>query len=208
MNPYLYFNLVNNWDRSSTDIKKTNHFIVFKLNNIKFLDILNFFSRGIKLILCQNIKEIRNQGFLSYEKFDHPANFQNTANFQYDAFHGKFRSCNLLEAEYNDYFNVLKLGMRTERASIKLKLPKLAIIGILKSSKFKKTLISWTNEPINCFLRWRYRKKLGTQKKAKKMLFITTKSALVRAWLYINKFGRTLSTQTYRCKKLGIHGGW
>ena len=46
-------------------------------------------------------------------------------NFQfppYDAFYSKLRSCNAFLAEYTDYVNLLKSGLTTEHAVVKLKL--------------------------------------------------------------------------------------
>ena len=40
--------------------------------------------------------------------------------FPYDAFYCNLRSCNPLEAEYTDYVNLLKSGLTTEQAVIKL----------------------------------------------------------------------------------------
>ena len=42
----------------------------------------------------------------------------------FDAFCSNFRSCNPLEAEYNNYVNLLKNGMTTEQAVVKMKLSK------------------------------------------------------------------------------------
>ena len=42
----------------------------------------------------------------------------------YDAFYSNLRSCNLLEAEYTDYVDLLKNGLTTEQAVVKLKLSK------------------------------------------------------------------------------------
>ena len=48
----------------------------------------------------------------------------------YDAFYSKLRSCNSLETEYADYVNLLKSGLTTEQAVIKLKLSKPPPTGI------------------------------------------------------------------------------
>ena len=48
----------------------------------------------------------------------------------YDAFYSKLRSCNPLEAEYKDYVNLLKSGLTTEQAVVKLKLSKTPPTGI------------------------------------------------------------------------------
>ena len=49
---------------------------------------------------------------------------QNTELPPYDDFYSKLRSCNPLEAEYTDYVNLLKSGLSTEQAVVKLKLSK------------------------------------------------------------------------------------
>ena len=46
---------------------------------------------------------------------------QNTELPPYDASYSKFRSCNPLEAEYTVYVNLLKSGLTTEQAVVKLK---------------------------------------------------------------------------------------
>ena len=48
----------------------------------------------------------------------------------YDGFYSKFRSCNPLVAEYTDYVNLLKSGLTTEQAVVKLKLTKPPHTGI------------------------------------------------------------------------------
>ena len=49
---------------------------------------------------------------------------QNTKLPPYGPFHSKLCSCNPLEAEYTDYVNLLKSGLTTEQAVVKLKLSK------------------------------------------------------------------------------------
>ena len=49
---------------------------------------------------------------------------QNTELPPYDAFYSKLGSCNPLEAEYTDYVNLLKSGLTTEQAVVKIKLSK------------------------------------------------------------------------------------
>ena len=55
---------------------------------------------------------------------------QNTELLKYDAFYIRFRSCNPLETDYTDYVNLLKSGLTTEQAVVKLKLSKLFPTGI------------------------------------------------------------------------------
>ena len=55
---------------------------------------------------------------------------QNTDIPPYDAFHCKLRSYNPLETDYTDYVNLLKNGLTTEQAVVKLKLSKPPPTGI------------------------------------------------------------------------------
>ena len=55
---------------------------------------------------------------------------KNTELPPYDAFYSKLRSCNPLEAEYTEYVNLLKSGLTTEQAVIKLELLKPPPTGI------------------------------------------------------------------------------
>ena len=55
---------------------------------------------------------------------------QNTEFFPYDAFYSRFRSSSPLEVEYPDYFNLLKSGLTTKQAVVKLKLSKPSPTGI------------------------------------------------------------------------------
>ena len=55
---------------------------------------------------------------------------QNTELPPYDAFYSKLRSCNPLEAKYTDYVNLLKSGLTTEQAVVKLKLSEPPTTGI------------------------------------------------------------------------------
>ena len=55
---------------------------------------------------------------------------QNTELPPYDAFYSKLRGCNALAAEYTDCVNLLKSGLTTEQAVVKLKLSKPPLTGI------------------------------------------------------------------------------
>ena len=70
--------------------------------------------------------------FFPYEWFHHPDKMQNLELPPYDAFYSKLRSGNPLETEYTDYANLLKSGLTTEQAVIKLKLSKPPPTGIEK----------------------------------------------------------------------------
>ena len=68
--------------------------------------------------------------FFPYELFDQPDKMQNTEIPPYDAFHSKLRSCNPLDADYMDYVKLLKSGLTTEQAVVKIKLSKPPPLGI------------------------------------------------------------------------------
>ena len=113
-------NLVNEQDIELTVIKKAN---TFKFGDIQFLDIMNFFGGATSLdSFLKAYKTSETKGFFPYEWFDHPEKMQNTELPPYDAFNSKLRSCNPLEAEYTDYVNLLKIGLTTKKAVLKLKL--------------------------------------------------------------------------------------
>ena len=72
----------------------------------------------------------------------------------YDAFYNKLRSCNPLETEYTHYGNLLKSGLTTEQAVIKLKLSKPPPTGIENYHYLQQI---WKEEQMSSFkdfLRW------------------------------------------------------
>ena len=75
-------------------------------------------------------KTLETKRFFPYEWFDHPDKMQNPGLPLYGAFYIKLRSCNLLETEYTDYVNLVKSGLTTKQAVIKLKLSKPLPTGI------------------------------------------------------------------------------
>ena len=78
------------------------------------------------------LKAYRNpetKGFFPYEWFDHPEKKHNPELPPYETFYSKLRSCNPLEPENTDYVNLLKSGLTTEQAVVKLKLSKPAPTG-------------------------------------------------------------------------------
>ena len=77
-------------------------------------------------------KTSETKGFFTYEWIDQPDKMQSTELPPYDAFYSKLRSCNPLEVEYADYVNLLRSGLTTEQAVIKLKLSKPPATGIKK----------------------------------------------------------------------------
>ena len=99
-------------------------------------------------------KTSETKGFFPYERFDHPDKMQNPELPPYDAFYCKLRSCNPLETEYTDYANLLKSGLTTEQAIIKLKLSKPLPTGIENYHYLQQI---WKKEQMSSFkdfLRW------------------------------------------------------
>ena len=79
---------------------------------------------------------------------------QNTELPPYDAFYSELRSCNSLEAEYKDYVILLKSGLTTEQAVVKLKLSKPLPTGIENYQYLQQI---WKQEQMSSlkdFLRW------------------------------------------------------
>ena len=66
----------------------------------------------------------------------------------YDAFYSELRSCNPLETEYTDYINLLKSGLTTEQAVMKLKLSKPPPTGI---ENYLYLQLIWKQEQMNSF---------------------------------------------------------
>ena len=72
----------------------------------------------------------------------------------YDAFYCKLRSCNPLEAKYTHYVILLKIGLATEQAVVKLKLSKPPPTGIENYQNLQQI---WKQEQMSSFkdfLRW------------------------------------------------------
>ena len=72
----------------------------------------------------------------------------------YDAFYSKLRSCNPLEADYTDYVTLLKSGLTTEQAVVKLRLSKPPPTG-MESYQYLQQI--WKQEQMSSFkdfLRW------------------------------------------------------
>ena len=99
-------------------------------------------------------KTSETKGFFPYERFDHTDKMQNTELPPYEAFYSKLRSCNPLETEYTDYVKLLKSGLSTEQAVMKLKLSKPPPTGI-ENYHFLQQI--WKQEQMTSFkefLRW------------------------------------------------------
>ena len=127
---YLLPILINERDIEPTVIKKANQFISFKFCDIQLLDIMNFPGGATSLdSFLKAYKTSETKGFFPYEWFHHPDKMQNTELLPYDAFYSKLRSCNPLEAQYTDYVNLLKSGLTTEQAVVKLNFQSHHLLG-------------------------------------------------------------------------------
>ena len=146
---------INERDIEPTVIKKANQFIWFNFGDIQLLDIMNFLGGATSLdSFLKAYKTSETKGFIPYGRFDHPDKMQNTELPPYDAFYSKLRSGNLLEAEYTDYVNLLKSGLTTEQAVVKLKLSKPPPTGI---ENYQYLLQIWKQEQMSSFkdfFRW------------------------------------------------------
>ena len=146
---YLLPILVNERTIEPTVIKRANQFISIKLDDIQVLDIMNFLGGATSLdSFLKAYKTSETKGFVPYECFDHLDKLQNPELPPYDAFFSKLRSCNPLETEYTDYVNILKCGLSTERAVIKLKLSKPPPTGIENYHYLQQT---WKQEQMRSF---------------------------------------------------------
>ena len=79
---------------------------------------------------------------------------QNTELPPYDAFYSKPPSCKHLEAEYTDYVNLLKRGLTTEQAVVKLKLSKPPPTGIENYHYLQQIWKQKQMSSFKYFLRW------------------------------------------------------
>ena len=131
INSYLLSDIVNERNIEPTVIKKANQFISFNFDDVQLLDIIKFFgvTRSFDSFL-KAYKTSETKRFFPYEWFDHPEKMQKTEVPPYDALYSKLRSHILLETEYMVYVNLLKSGLTTEQAFIKLKLLKPPPTGI------------------------------------------------------------------------------
>ena len=152
---YLLPILVNDCNIESTVIKKANQFISFKFGDFQLLDILNFLGGATSLgSILKAYKTSETKRFFPYEWFDHPDKMQNRELLPYDAFYSKLRSCNPFEAEHTDYVNLLKSGLTTKQAVVKLKLSKPPPTGIENYQHLQQI---WKQEQMSSFkdfLRW------------------------------------------------------
>ena len=85
------------------------------------MDIMNLLGGATSLdSFLKSYETSETKRFFPYEKVDHPDKMQNTELPPHYAFYSKLRSCNLLEAEYTDYVNLLKNGFTTEQVVVNL----------------------------------------------------------------------------------------
>ena len=137
---YLLPILVSERDIEPTVIKKAKQFISFKFGDFELLDIMIFLDGTTSLdFFLKAYKTAETKGFLPYDWFDYPDKMQKTELPPYDAFYRKLRSCNPLEVDHTDYVNLLKSGLTTDQAVVKLKLSKRPPTGIENFEYLKQT---------------------------------------------------------------------
>ena len=123
--------LVNERDIEPTVIKEANHFISSKFGNIQLLDIKKFLGGAICLDeFLKAYRTSKTKRFFPYEWFDHPDKMRKSEHPPYDTFYSRQGSFNPLEAEYTNYVNLLKMGLTTKQAVVKLKLSKPTPTGV------------------------------------------------------------------------------
>ena len=149
INSYLLPILVNERDIEPTVIKNANQFISFKFGDIQLLDIMNFLGGATSLdSFLKAYKTSETKGLFLYQWFDHTDKMQNTEIPPFDTFYRKLRSCKPLEAKYTDYVSLLKSGLTTEQAVVKLKLSKTHPIGI-ETNQYLQQI--WKQEQMSSF---------------------------------------------------------
>ena len=113
--------IVYTLDIEPTVIKKANQFISFKIGDFQLLDIRKFIAGAASLdSFLKAYRASKTKGFFPYEWLVHPDKMQNTELLSNGAFYRELRSCNALDAEYTDYVKLLKSGLTTEQAVVKL----------------------------------------------------------------------------------------
>ena len=139
---YLLSILLNERDIEPIVIKETNQLISFKIGDFQLLDIMNALGGATNLdSFLKAYKASETKKFFSYEWFDHPGKMQNTVPPN-DTLYSKLRSCNPLENEYKDYANLLKSGLTTEQAVVKLQPSKPSPTGI-ENYQYLQQLWNW-----------------------------------------------------------------
>ena len=185
--------LVNERDIEPTVTKKANKFIWFKFGDIQLLDLMNFPGGATRLdSFLKAYDNSETKGFSTYDWFDHPDKMQNTELPLYEAFYSKLRSCNTLEAEYTDYLTLLKSGLTTEQAVVKLKLSKPPPTGIENYQYLQQIWKQEQMRPFKDFVRWYNNEDVVPTLEAmqKNDCFLPLQKYLyVKAWLYFTKPG-------------------
>ena len=95
---------------------------------------------------------------------------QNTELPPYDDFYKKLLSYNPLDTEYMDYVNLLKSGLATEQAVIKVKLSKPSLTGIENYHYLQQVWKQEQVRTINDFLQWYDNKDVVPTSEARKKL--------------------------------------
>ena len=169
---------INEREIEPTVNKKANQFISLKFGEIQLLDVLNFLGAATSLYsFLKAYKTSETRGLFPYDWFDHPDKMQRTEFPPYDALNSKLRSCSPLETEYTDYVFLLKSGLTTEQAVVKLKLSKPPPTG---TENYQYLQQIWKQEHMSSFkdfLRWYNNNDFVPTLEAvqKKLLFTMTK---------------------------------
>ena len=152
---YLLPILVNERSIEPIVIKEANRFISFKFGEIQLLGIMKFLGGATSLdSFLKAYKTSETKKFFPYEWFDCPDKLLNPELPPFDAFYSKLRSCKPLENEYTDYVNLLKSGLSTEQAVIKLKLTKPPPTGIENYHHLQQICRQEQMSPFKDFLLW------------------------------------------------------
>ena len=147
---YLLPILVNERNIEPTFIRKANQFISFKFGDIQLLVIMKFLGGATRLdSFLKAYKTSETKGCFPDEWFDHPDKLHNPELPHYDAFYSKLRSSKPFKTEYTDYVNLLKSGLSTEQAVIKLKLSKPPPTGIEVNYHYLQQI--WKQEQMSAF---------------------------------------------------------
>ena len=127
---YLLPTLVNERDIEPTNIKKANQFVSFKFGDIQLLDIMNFLGGATSLAtFLKPYKTKETKGFFPYERFDCPEKMNNQELPHFDSFFTILRNYNPIEKDYNDFQNLVKCGLTTEQAVVKLRMDRRPLTG-------------------------------------------------------------------------------
>ena len=128
---YLLPILVNERDIEPTVTKKANQFVSFKFGDNQLLDIMNFLGGATSLdSFLKACKTKETKGFFPYEWFDCPEKINNKELPSYESFFSVLRNSNPLEKVYNDFQNLVNIGLTTEQAVVKLQMDKIPPTGV------------------------------------------------------------------------------